>query len=120
VIIAAGQKLIAREFRKAAHEFRVLGDEAVELWGELDQQGRELQSCPSLSLLVGKTQELWSYASHYGSSDTWLAGDAGDRFYFKKSLREFVKLKRHRRARMTELRKLIARAQREVRTEAFY
>ncbi|KRA83635.1 hypothetical protein ASD76_06275 [Altererythrobacter sp. Root672] len=116
-MIALSQKLISREFRKHAKEFFELGNQAMGLWGELDQQGRNLSTCPALKSLVGKTHELWNYASHYGDFYLQMSipAETTDVYFLKKSLHELVTLKMKRRSILRGLERLIERAKAEVR-----
>jgi hypothetical protein len=119
VNIAFQQERVSREFRERADEFRKFGDEAVALWGELDRQGRKLPTCPNLSLLVEKTQNLWAHAAHYAGYHSLVSDppDQSDRYHLKESCAALRRLRQNRSASSSELRALVVRAADEVRRQ---
>ena len=114
--IAFQQELVSQEFRVRAEEYRRFSGKAVELWGELDREGRKLPTCPNLSLLVEATQKLWAFASHYETFNLQVSDppDTTDRYYLKKSCAALRELRQNPAASSSELQALVMRATQEV------
>jgi hypothetical protein len=114
VIVFILQRLVSAQFSKLADEFEAVNNEAIELWGVIESQGRELRSYPNLSELIKVAHSGYANAAHYGSYAIGLTywPRPNDYVWLRVSFRELRKMQKWRKS--GTLRRMLSLACAEV------